>query len=404
MKQYFYLQLKRLLRIFPMLLIGTLVTVACVGLLLGGIGTADKNSADQQRFQIAITGDTSGDYVQIGLVALQAFDDTRFSMEILELEQEEARQQLLAGKISAYVILPENFIERALYGDVDTVTYVTHAGGENIVTMFKNEVTKLITDLVIHSQKGVYAIGDVAAQENVRDVRGQYMDDLAFSYIELIFSRSKVCTVEELGLSDGLGLPEYYIGCLSVFLLLFIGVAFVTAGVRRDHSLHGLLQSRFIGFRKQVLCEYAAQCGVFLCITGLLTGGICVAGSLLADLKIPGFFSLLFRFLPVAAMAAALNGLIFELAGNVVSAVLWHFFLCLGQCYAAGCFYPVYALPPVLQGAAGLLPAGLAREFVSGSFLHTAKLSALLGLLLFTCLFLGLTAGLRWYKLRTDRR
>lgn len=388
-----------------MLLIGTLVTLVCVGLLVGAMWKTDENSADKQRFKIAISGDTSGSYVQTGMMALQAFDDTRFSMEILELPPEEARQKLLAGEISAYVLLPENFIERALYGDVDTVTYVTHAGGEDIVTMFKDEVTSLITDMVIHSQKGVYAIGDVAAQEGAWDDRGAYMDDLAWSYVQLVFARSKVCTVETLGISNGLGMLEYYIGCLSVFLLLFIGVAFVTAGVRRDYALQGLLQSKGQPAYKQVLCEYAAHAAVLLTLAAVLAGAISIVGLALGDaVKIPGFFSLLLRLIPVAALAAALNGLVFELTGNVVSAVLWHFFLCLGQCYVSGCFYPVYSLPPVLQTLSGLLPAGLAREFVSGSFLETAKLPALMGIMAYTACFWGMSVGVRWYKLRTDRR
>lgn len=401
MKQYFYLQLKRLLRIFPMLLMGTLVTLLCVALLVGALWKADENSADKQRFKIAITGDTSGEYVQMGMLALQTFDDTRFSMEVLELTAEEAQAQLLAGQISAYVILPEDFIERALYGDVDTVTYVTHAGGEDIVAMFKNEVTTLVTDLVIHSQKGVYAIGDLAPD----DVRGSYMDNLAWAYVQLIFARSKVCTVEELGISSGLGLPEYYIGALSVFLLLFIGVAFVTVGVRRDYALQGLLQSKGRSGYQQVLCEYGAHFSVFLCLAAVLAGVIVLAGGFLGDtVQIPGFFSLVLRLIPVAAMAAALNCLIFELTGNVVSAVLWHFFLCLGQCYVSGCFYPVYTLPAVLQRFSGVLPAGLAREFVAGSFLETAQTPALLGILLYTGGFWALTVAARRCKLRADRR
>ena len=405
MKQYFYLQLKRLLHILPMLLIGTLITVLCVGLLLGGLKTADENSADKLRFQIAISGHTSGSYVQMGLAALQAFDDTRFSMDIVELPQEEAHRRLLQGELTAYVILPENFIERALYGDVDTVTFVTHAGGESIVSMFKNEVTSLITELVLHSQKGVYAIGEVAAQENVWDVRGEYMDNLAFSYIELLFARNKVCTVTQLGISTGLSLVEYYIGALCVFLLFFVGVAFITTGVCRDHSLHRLLQGKQFGPWKQILCEYAAHFGIFVGICAILSGAAQLAAPLLgSDTALPGFFSLFLRLVPVAALAAALNGLIFQLTGNVVSAVLWHFFLCLGQCYAAGCFYPVYALPPAMQSAAAWLPAGLAREFVSGSFLQESKTAALLGILLFTAAFWALTVLLRWYKLRTNRR
>ena len=406
MKQYFYLQLKRLIRIFPMLLIGTLVTAACVALLASAFWKADENDADKQRFKIAISGDTSGEYVQMGMVALQTFDSARFSMEVLELPPEEARQKLITGEISAYVLLPEDFIARALRGDVDKVTYVTHAGNEDIIAMFKNEVTGMISNLMIYSQKGAFAMEQLAIDENLaRETRIEYVDELALSYLDLIFSRTEICTVDILGVSNGMGMLEYYISCLSVFLILFIGVAFVTVGVRRDYSLHALLQSKGYPAHKQVFWEYCAHFVVLMCLVAVLAGVVALAGHFLGDsVNIPNFFPLLLRLIPVAAMAAAINCLVFQFTENVISAVLWHFFLCLGQCYAAGCFYPVYTLPPIMQKVAVWLPAGLAREFVSGCFLSEGKPAALLGMLLFTALFWGLTVILRWLRLRADRR
>lgn len=396
MRRYFYLQWKRLWRIFPVLLGGLLVSLLCVGVLAGGMWKNSQNDADKQKFKIAITGDTSGQYVQMGVMALQAFDDTRFAIEILELPENEARQQLMGGKIAAYVVLPEQFIERALRGDMDTVTYVTSAGGQSVVSMFKDEMTKLITDLVVYSQKGVYALAEVMKDNQIPGSVGKQMDDMALVYVDLLLSRSQICVVEELGISVGLDVIPYYLCSLSVFLLLFIGVAFVAVGVRQDRSLARLLASRGFSGGKQVFYEFLAQVTVLAAMAAVLAAILGMAGpKLLADTALPGFGTVFLRLLPVAVMAAAINMLIFELAGNVVSGAVWHFFLSVGQCYVAGCFYPVYALPEPLQKLAPWMPAGMAREFVADSFLQEGALTQLAAMALVSAVCFGGTVLLR---------
>lgn len=404
MKRYFYLQMKRLLRIFPLLLAGLLTSLLCVGLVATQLWQQEDNAEDKQRFEIAVCGDTSGEYVQMGLMALQAFDDTRYAMAIVELPEQEARQKLMRGQISAYVVLPENFIQRALQGDMDTVTYVTSAGGESVVSMFKDEITKLITNMVVYTQKGVYGLADAMIENKIPGSVGKRMDDMSLVYIDLILSRSQLCVVEELGVGQGMPAMGYYVCSLSVFLLLFIGVAFITVGVRQDKSLSRLLASRGFSEGAQVFWEFMAQFAVLFALGVVLMAIVSVVGpKVLGDTKLPGFGALLAHILPVALMAAAGNMLIFEMTGSLISAAVWHFFLSVGQCYVSGCFYPVYALPEPLQKLAPWLPAGMAREFMSGSFLQEIQWLPLLGLMVFAGVFFGLAVVVRRGKLLRER-
>lgn len=398
MGRYFYLQLKRSLRVLPFVLAALLTAMVCIGLLANGLWKANLDSDQKQRFKIAITGDTSGEYVQMGLMAMQTFDDSRFAMDMFELPLEEAEQMLRRGEISAYVILPENFIERALTGDMDTVTYVTHTGSETVVSMFKNELTKMVTKLVVYSQKGVYAVEQAAGENGVSEP-WKHMDPLAMEYAELIFSRAKICTVETLGLSGGLDIPSYYLCSLLVFLLLFIGVTFITVGVKEDASLDRLLASKGCGGTEQVLCELGAHLTVLLAVAAVLIVFLVAGAQLLKNMITLPLLPLFLRLLAVVLMAGAFNMLVFELANNVISAALLHFFVCIGQCYVAGCFYPVYALPESLQKISGWLPAGMAREFLAGCFVYEFRPLQLTGILIYTGLFAVLTLLLRRRKI-----
>lgn len=406
MKRYCYLQLKRAFKILPLVLASVLVMLLCIALVASTLLKNEENSEENKRFRIAITGDTDGTYVQLGMAALKTFDDTRFAMDLVELTEEEAKEQLKTNRISAYVVLPKDFIERAWYGDVDTVTYVTYTGSQDLFTLFKNEITALVTDIVVYTEKAPYALADAIRESGVDISKNEHVEALSLEFVNLIFSRSKLCTAEELGISAGVSTVEYYLGGLSVFLLAVMGIAFVTVHVKSDRAFEQLLASKGHGSIVQVLCETVSHFVVLATLVALLLllGGIAlwVTGKPFPVDLLPA--SLLVRMVAVLAMIASFNIMMFELSDSVVNVVLLHFVACIGQCYACGCFYPMYALPLPLQQLSHVLPCGVAREFLEGSFLSQARLGQLAMLLIFTGIFTAITVLLRDRKVLQHQR
>ena len=407
MKRYFYLQLKRGLKVFPFILLTALIILASVAAIFLAVQSRMQNSEEKQRFKIAITGDLDDKYSQLGLAVLQNFDDARFAIELVEMTTDEAEAQLKKGAISAYVVLPENFIERALSGDVDRVTYVTSAGGQNVVSMFKNEFTALITDIVVHSEKGTYAISS-AVKDSGLSGAGKYMDELSMEYVDLIFSRSKVMTVEQLGISQGVSTTEYYVCGLAVFLLMLLGITFVTMCVKHDLSLNRLLVSKGTSTLAQLIGEFAAHYIILSLLIAVMAavGSVTLAIMGKGDLLLTNFADLLplfARIFLVLLMISGFNTLMFELSGNVVSAVLFHFFSTMGLCYVSGCFYPIYSLPLPLQKLSHFLPTGIAREYLEGYFVGDTNFIQLVGILIFTVAFLTAALLIRSVKIKSRR-
>ena len=407
MKRYFYLQLKRGLRVFPFILLTALIILTSVVTVFLAVQSRMQNGEENQRFKIAITGDLDDKYSRLGLAVLQNFDDTRFAIDLTEMTADEAESQLKKGMISAYVILPENFIERALSGDVDRVTYVTSAGGQNVVSMFKNEFTALITDMIVHSEKGTYAIYS-AVKESGLSGAGKHMDELCMEYVDLIFSRSKVMTVEQLGISQGVSTAEYYVCGLTVFLLMLLGITFVTVCVRSDLSLNRLLVSKGSSALAQTTCEFAAHYIILSLLIAVMSavGSVALAIMGKGDLLLTNFTNLLplfARIFVILLMISGFNTLMFELSGNMVSAVLFHFFASIGLCYISGCFYPIYSLPLPLQKLSHFLPTGIVREYLEGYFVGDTNYTQLVGILIFTVGFLAVTHLIRSSKISNRR-
>ena len=92
MRKYFYLQIKRLLKILPPLLIACLVISVALGIFLGGMIENDKNDAKNQKFKISVVGSTKDNYLSMGITALETLDSTRFAVEIEQTDEKTAKK------------------------------------------------------------------------------------------------------------------------------------------------------------------------------------------------------------------------------------------------------------------------------------------------------------------------
>jgi len=410
MNRYFLLELKRQIKVLPLVLAVTLILFIGISTVLTAIVDKFNSDEEQQMFKVAITGDTEGDYISLGLTAMETIDDMRFTMEFLELEEKEAESLLKKGEISAYAVLPENFVDNAIAGKVDKIRFVTTSGDRGVTTMLKNELTTVITDLVIYSQKGAYGL-NAALKDNETEnkIRWDLVDRLSIEYVELVFHRGDMLEAESIGISDGLGFSQYYLCGMTILLLMLVGISFTSVGIKKDMSLESLLVSRGFSVKRQVLFEYLAHFAVLLtaAIFMLLCARfmpniISLVGDSeeVAEMLLPFVLRVVFAVILLASM----NVFLFELSGNLVSGILLHFFTVLTLGYITGCFYPIYSFPVSIQKISAFLPTGILRTLLAGVFTEEAILgSTLFGILAYTVIFIWGAVMARQYKLHRNR-
>lgn len=406
MLKYIWLQLKRQSRALVIITSVTLLLVIGISVLLTVLTDRLTDPSREQKFRIAMCGDTDGEYISLGLGALETLENTDFSLEVLVMSEEEAREQLYRGELMAYAVLPESFIENAVAGEFSTVRFVTSAGQRDIVSMFKNEVAYMITDLVVYSQKGSYGVYNALTDNNTPDEAGKLMNRIAIEYAELVLERSGVYSYRELGVSDGLAMGEYYICALSILFVMIMGVPFACVNVRRDRSLDRILLSRGCREWRTLLCEYAVHALCMLSLSAMSVAvlkSICGSGDT-AELLGGGFGDLVLRMIPTVLMVSALNMLMFELFDSIVSGVVMHFFAALSLCYISGCMYPVSTLPESMQRLSGILPAGIARAYGAGAYTRDADPWGFFAIVMYTLGFLCAACLVRVYKTRSRAR
>lgn len=368
-----------MLRILPPILLVAALLFGCVIVAYGAVQELDEDSGKTTKFRVGVVG-TAGDmYLQLGFKALQSLDSSRFAVELVEMDEQEAELAMRKGKLSAFIVIPDGFLDAALRGEIIPVKFVCSTASLNLVTLLKDELTQVIETLLLESQKGTYGAWG-AMEENGLD-GNQLINDISIEYAEFVFDRSNMYRASRIMAFDGLGLDGYLISGFCVMLFMLICLTFAPAMIRRDHALSRMLSAYRRPVFFQVVCDFAAYFLGLICVIGI---ALLVAVSL-SWCNVT--CQVILRGLAVVFCLAAMSFLMYEIASDLISGVLLQFFMILALCFVSGCLYPITFFPDNLQKLAGFLPTGLARVQVANSMLGISSRVVMIALLGYGCFF-----------------
>ena len=354
MEKYFGAQIKRLWRLLPLVFCVMALLFASVYLIYQGLVTQWSESDELKKLSVAIVG-TTDPMLQAGIDAMAFLDASNMSLEFISMDEQTAKQKLQKGDISAYVVFPDDFLNRALQGVIEPIRFISAPGSENILSLVKDELTASLANILLTSEYGAFAMGD-ALKDLGYDGRFQtdHMNNMAYTFIAQVLQRDSVYSVEELGISGGLKFDEYMICGLSVVFLFLMTLPFVSVFVKEEPTMERLLKSRGVGAISQTVCELGAYILFLLLLSALL-------------LPVYSAFSLkgILHLIPLVFCIGTVSYLIYNLSRDLVSGVLLQMVVAVAMCFVSGCFYPVYFFPLSVQNMAKFLPAAVAREHLS---------------------------------------
>ena len=392
MIKYCLLQLKRAARFLPWGLCVVLVLFTCMSLAYNAITSSQNDESDSMKLKIGVVGSSQDKYLQWGLAAMK-FDSTSMSMELNAMEEDEARRALEQGKISVYVVFPENFIADAMSGNPGQLQLVTTMGATGLTPILKEEVTHLVESILASCENGAYGAGSAVLNHGNPSSANHHVDELALEYVDFLLVRSRMYRIEEME-QTGIAFEDYMLGGLSLLLMMLCCLPFAPLYIRSDHSLSRVLRAKRIGTIKQTLSEFGAYLSIMIVMLAVIA---CVLkqGNLLSS-QVSGF-QMYFRALPVLFMVAALCFCIYTLSDNLISGVLLAFFLVIVLCFTGGCMYPIQVFPAAMQTIATILPTGIARVSLTNSLMGLTS-TGIFELLAYGVAFLAIALVARAYK------
>lgn len=407
---YLLAQMKRVKKALPAVLIMTLLLTGCIALISKVMLIADSSSEKKQKVQIGLVGDISGSYLGFGISALQHLDSSRFAIEFIEMEEEEARDRLNHGTLSAFVIVPEGFVEAAVRGENMPLTYVSTSGSLRLGSMIMNELVNTISSLLTESQNAIYVMQNYLVNNGMSDIYWQATDELYLRFLDFILGRTTVYELELTGLSGNLSMIGYYLCGFTVLFLLLWGIAGSPLYIKKDHALPALLSSKGQNTLSQMAGEFVAyfvlMATSFLLVIVLVAVAMGLTGFTLPEWEREGIgilFGFYVKMLPVAAVICAMQLLLFELTSDMVSGILLQFLCALSLGYLSGCFYPISFFPESIQMVQPLLPTGVAVNYGGNLLMEESTAIEMMLLLGYLLLFLVLATAVRKRKIAGNR-
>ena len=394
---YAYLQLKRMAKLAPFIWGITILLCLCLSLALSTIINTDQSADNKRKFTVGIVGDFSDSYFGFGISAMQSLDPSRFSIEIVELTEHQAKQKLENGDIMAYVIIPDGYIDDAMHGDINKLSYVTKESGFDIAVLFKDEVLDMISCMLVESQNGIYGMQDAVRKNNIEvsDIM-DHTNALMAEYLTLIINRSTAIEQKIVGISDSLSLGAYMYSGITVLLILLCGISCCPFFMRRNKALSVLLNADLCGPMYQISGEYAAYLFMTLVNTAVLFGVLIVgAGDTVAIIpELAGFtlrksLSIFVKFIPAIIAVTSLQFLLYELTDSVISGVLLQVICAIGLAYVSGCLYPISFFPKSIQTLSALTPTGVARGYLSSLISGKGEITSALILVGYSVVLIG---------------
>lgn len=407
---YLLAQMKRVKKALPAVLIMTLLLTGCIALISKVMLIADSSSEKKQKVQIGLVGDISGSYLGFGISALQHLDSSRFAIEFIEMEEEEARDRLNHGTLSAFVIVPEGFVEAAVRGENMPLTYVSTSGSLRLGSMIMNELVNTISSLLTESQNAIYGMQNYLVNNGMSDIYWQATDELYLRFLDFILGRTSVYELEIMCLSGNLSMIGYYLCGFTVLFLLLWGIAGSPLYIKKDHALPALLSSKGQNTLSQMAGEFVAyfvlMATSFLLVIVLVAIAMGLTGFTLPEWEREGIgilFGFYVKMLPVAAVICAMQLLLFELTSDMVSGILLQFLCALSLGYLSGCFYPISFFPESIQIVQPLLPTGVAVNYGGNLLMEESTAIEMVLLLGYLVLFLVLATAVRKRKTAGNR-
>lgn len=406
---YTYIQLKRAIKYLPAVLLVTLALGLCLGIAMSLLLKADASKESNQKICIGIVGDPGDTYLNFGLSALQSFDSSRFALEILALDEDEAKKALIERDIAGYAIVPQEFIKDAMYGDVGKITFVANSVTADIISMFKQELLGLVSCILVESQKGTYGVQDALESCNVdRRETNKQTDAMMIEYMSLILNRSNAIEVTVIGMSDNLTLGGYMFTGISVLFVLLSGIITCPLFVKRDVALYKLLSANRYPVYMQIVGEYLSFFALMLVNAAALffvfISGVGMAGDFipeLAALNAADMWTVALKFIPAVALITAMQFILYQLSDSLISGALMQFVCSIFLGYISGCFYPISFFPKAMRILSAIIPSGLARAYFSSVLTQSVSAVQLTAVLAYFLILMVGSVIVRCRRLRS---
>lgn len=409
--KYFWVQLKRALRALPVVVATALVISGCLLLLFVMMKRIGNITDPQEPLKIGVVGDIDDEYFQIGLAAMKHFDSSRFAVELLELDEDEAVRLTREGELSGYAVIPEGFVNSIMTGENRQITLVTTNSSKDLMSQLVIEFMDQISGYLLETQNSIYGLQRYMTDESKTEGVSNAINDINVFYVNLVMRRDTLfAPMEFIDTGNAVSSAAGYICGLTVFLVMLFGITYSPVYTRRDLSLNAVMRTRGVRLTFQILSEYLSYLFMMLlCMMPIMSGivyAIHRSGVSVTEWQ-QGFFEdyryFVLGYIPIIIMFAAMQYMLFLSADNFIAGICLQFICAVALAYVGGCLYPLSFFPEAIRKSALYQPAGVAYRYLADILLVNDGKGMLIRMLIYTVVFLAASVIIMDRRLKHER-
>ncbi len=324
------------------------------------VESALTETAAMEELRLAVAAPEGDGTPELLEKLLGRMSDIREYCTFTAMGEEEARNALERGEVSAVLLLPENFIQAVQWGENPRVTLLVDETRRPLEALSTLWVGQSAMDLLTAVQTGIYAVLEVTGGAGLD--RDRVVEEINFLYAQSFLNRGGKFAREDMTPTGALPLARHYQLSLFAFLLLLLPVATAVwyQGAWPDSlgRLRRVGRGWGCGFLSALLSAFlvmAVIAGISAAVLGLAAGQalLCalVWGSFLASYC--GLVALLTR----------------SLAGCGTTSLL----LAMASAFVAGGILPTALLPEGVAALGPLSPVSWLRDSMARSLGYGAE-------------------------------
>lgn len=284
--------------------------------------------------------------------------------EFIPYEKEAAYQALRNGKVTAVVIIPDDFIQGIMTGNnIPAKIVFPERGTDAFAEILRQMVQAGASDLST-AEAGIYAVDDVCRTLTDSSKAVQESEDyLNQQYFEYALDRKVYFGLNEVSALGSLNLIQFYTATGIVLLLMLGGILCAPVFRQEKNVFYAVVKRQGIrsgAFDLFQILSVTVVAYVFLIVPLLLTAistirypfmknVISWSGPVAFLRVIPSLFLLLFAIF-------SLIHAVYRWCSHQIAAVVLLFLLTFIMMYASGCFIPSALLPAVVREIGEYLP------------------------------------------------
>lgn len=358
---YLKLECKRVLRLFPGILIITFLVLSVCGLIFAKDLKGNDNFLKNKSYDIGIVySQEDKQFLGIGFYMLEHSDEVGYICNFWEVSESEGQRMLDNDEIDVLAIFPDDYVRSLYYGIEKPITLRFGTSQSGIVSLMFSRLADTVADYMMDSKAGVYTFQNMYESWNL-----YYIDDanqLTEEYIIDIIGRTGVLATKSVNATDDLSAAMYYVCVGIVLLMIFWGLSCGSVLGTNKKMLPILLARQQLSQISQYFAKYLSVLILFfLNYTVIAVLSFVVMNKLKID-AVP--YSFYFNLLPLLLLVCAMVLCVYEISKDGIAGMMFFFFASLILGFVSGFFYPMSYFPLWMQNLAEYLPTRIMLEYV----------------------------------------